>query len=121
MGWGQGVDVDRKKDRRERWRALENDGLAAVGDWINSGDYIVNRHMPKVPPDIRKDPKQEGLKVVTLKYHPDRFREAPISWKGPPGEPCVVERIIITHNDEFIRIVKVRFPSLSLGAPFSRV
>lgn len=104
---GQGVEVDRKKDRRERWRAMENDGLAAVGDWLHSGDLIVNRHVPKVPPANNRENK-----VINLMYHPALYREAPVSWKGPPGEPCVVERVIITQNHEFDRIVKVRAPSL---------
>ncbi len=97
----QGNVIDRKLDRRERWRSIEEDGLAAVGDWINSGDFIVNRSVPKVPP---------SSKDTTPHWDAEAYKEVPVSWKGPPGEPCIVERVILTSNDEFHMIVKVDLP-----------
>eukprot|EP00884_Botryococcus_braunii_P009393 jgi/Botrbrau1/18455/Bobra.0072s0038.1 len=94
----KGNEIDRKLDKRERWRAIEDDGMAAVGDWINSGDFVINRAVPKIP---------LSSKDTTPKWDEETYKDVPVSWKGPPGEPCIVERVLLTSNDEFHLIVKV--------------
>jgi hypothetical protein len=74
--------------------------LAAVGDWINATDAIMSRQLPIT---VHKD-------VETRQWVENQYRDASATWKGTQGEPCVVDRVLLTANDEYTMIVKVRMP-----------
>jgi len=76
-----------------RYRLLDRDGLAAVGDYIAPGDVYINLQRPT----NTRDPVQST-------NMPDSFyKPSPMSWKHTPamaGEKCVVDKVQLTSNDD---------------------
>ncbi|KAG2492788.1 hypothetical protein HYH03_008949 [Edaphochlamys debaryana] len=83
-----------------RFRLLDRDGIACVGDYILPGDVYINMQRPS----NTRDP----LPAANM---PDSFyRPSPMSWKSTPamaGERCVVDKVQITANDESHHSIKV--------------
>lgn len=74
-----------------RHRLLDKDGIAAVGERISPGDVYVNKQSPSNTRDPLPNPQAM----------PDAFfRPTPQSYKGPQGESCVVDKVMLTMTDE---------------------
>lgn len=82
-------------------KLLDDDGLANVGQSIEDGDYFIN----KISPTNTKDPVPMAANYVL----PDHmYKPSPMSYKGAKGESSVVDKVMITQNDENEQIFKVR-------------
>eukprot|EP00898_Chlorokybus_atmophyticus_P001524 jgi/Chlat1/2372/Chrsp17S02643 len=80
-----------------RFHLLDRDGIAAVGELIRPGDVYVNKQIPSNTRDPISNPAAM----------PDSFyKPAPQSYKGPPGETAVVDKVLLTSNDENHFIIK---------------
>jgi DNA-directed RNA polymerase III subunit RPC2 len=74
-----------------RHRLLDGDGIASVGERIRPGDVYVNKQSPSNTRDPLPNPQAM----------PDSFfRPTPQSYKGPQGEACVVDKVMLTMTDE---------------------
>ena len=74
-----------------RHRLLDKDGIAAVGGKILPGDVYVNKQSPSNTRDPLPNPQAM----------PDEFyRSSAQSYKGPAGESCVVDKVMLTMTDE---------------------
>lgn len=74
-----------------RHRLLDKDGIAAVGEKIVPGDVYVNKQSPGNTRDPLPNPQAM----------PDSFyRPTAQSYKGPAGESCVVDKVMLTMSDE---------------------
>lgn len=66
-----------------------------------------------------KDPLPHG----PVNPQSSAFKPAPVSWKGPPGESCIVDKVLITNNDDGHMVIKARalssiiLPQQSTTAP----
>ncbi|KAL4423845.1 hypothetical protein ABPG75_001146 [Micractinium tetrahymenae] len=85
--------------RPAKFRLLDRDGIAAAGEVLTQGEVLVNKQMPT----NTRDP------VTNPAAMPDAFyRNAPVSWKGySGGEKCVVDKVLLTSNDDCSCVVKV--------------
>ena len=70
----------------DRMRILDQDGITAVGEYIRPGDVYINMHRPS---NIR-DP------ILSATVPDNFYRPTPQSWKGPSGESCVVDKVLLT-------------------------
>ena len=76
---------------------LDEDGLASVGQVISDGDVYVNKHSPS----NTRDPIQD-ITVLDRGF----YKPTPSKYRGPPGETAVVDKVLLTSNDESTHIVK---------------
>eukprot|EP00887_Chlorella_sp_A99_P006810 scaffold2.g6810.t1 len=84
--------------RKGKYSVLDRDGIVAAGEVLSQGECLVHKQMPT----NTRDP------VANPSVMPDAFyRTAPITWKGYPGEKCVVDKVLLTSNDESACVVKV--------------
>ena len=74
-----------------------------MGENITNGDIYINKQSPLV---TRSSADSQPLGPnQTL---PDSaYRPTPQSYKGPPGEACVVDRVLLTNNDDSFMTIKV--------------
>lgn len=81
-------------------KLLDSDGLCAVGESIENGEIFIN----KVSPTNTKDmlPMGAGNTLPDNLYKP-----TPMSYKGAKGETSVVDKVLLTQNDEQEDIFKV--------------
>ena len=49
-----------------------------------------------------KDPLPHGM----VSLPPSAYKPAPVSWKGPPGESCIVDKVLLTNNDDGHTVIK---------------
>mmetsp|Transcript_10383 Transcript_10383/g.31241 ORF Transcript_10383/g.31241 Transcript_10383/m.31241 type:complete len:1166 (-) Transcript_10383:34-3531(-) len=76
-----------------KFRLLDRDGIANVGDFINPGDIYLNMQRPL----NTRDP------VLSTNQPDSFFRSTPLTWKHTPamaGEKCVVDKVMLTSNEE---------------------
>ncbi|GAQ79190.1 DNA-directed RNA polymerase III subunit 2 [Klebsormidium nitens] len=82
----------------QRYALLDADGIAAAGEMIRPGDVYVNKQSPK---------NTREMDVPNPANLPDSFFKAtPQTYKGPAGETAVVDKVLITSNDENQFVVK---------------
>lgn len=81
-----------------RFRVLDNDGIVAPGEVLTQGECLVHKQMPL----NTRDPVPNPAALTDA-----HFRPAPVMWKGHPGERCVVDKVVVTSNDENACLVKV--------------
>lgn len=81
-------------------KLLDSDGLCAVGESIENGEIFIN----KVSPTNTKDMLPMGA-GNTLPDH--LYKPTPMSYKGAKGETSVVDKVLLTQNDEQEDIFKV--------------
>lgn len=80
-----------------RCQLLDYDGIAAVGEMIRPGDIYVNKQTPI----NTRDP------IANPQSLPDSFyRNTPQTYKGAAGETCVVDKVLLTSNDESQFVIK---------------
>jgi DNA-directed RNA polymerase III subunit RPC2 len=92
---------------RGRFRLLEQDGICAVGESIMSDDIYINKSSPLVTRTTGDAPQLQSSSSL-----PDSaYRPTPQKYKGPVGETCVVDRVLVTNNDDNCPTFKVP-PSL---------
>jgi len=80
-----------------RYAALDADGIAKVGGRIGPGDVFVNKLSPINTREPVADVTQLG---------PHGYRASPQIYKGPPGENAVVDKVLLTSNEEANCIIK---------------
>lgn len=88
-----------------KYKLLDNDGLANVGQSIEDGDYFIN----KISPTNTKDPVPMAGNSYVLPDH--MYKPSPMSYKGAKGESSIVDKVMITQNDENEQIFKVQIPA----------
>lgn len=81
-------------------KLLDSDGLCAVGESIENGDYFINKQSPTNTKDLF--PTGPGNQLPDNMYKP-----TPMSYKGAKGENSVVDKVLLTQNDENEEIIKV--------------
>ena len=81
-----------------RHQLLDQDGIAGVGEMIRPGDVYVNKQSPT----NTRDPVSAAPHQMPDSF----FRSTPQTYKGPPGETAVVDRVLLTSNDEHQFVVK---------------
>ena len=76
---------------------LDGDGIASVGQKIQHGDVYVNKQSPENTRDPVSDPASlpDGF-----------FKSAQQRYKGPTGESAVVDKVLLTSNEENQYVVK---------------
>merc|ERR1712100_241740 len=78
-------------------KLLDDDGIAAPGSKITDGDMYINK---QTPTQIR-DPVAESIQRQNSFYKP-----TPQYYKGPRGETGVVDKVLLTSNEENHFLVK---------------
>ena len=87
---------------RGRYHLLEDDGICAVGEAIQNDDIYINKSSPKVT----RGPGEAGH--VDNQDLPDTaYSHTPQKYKGPVGESCVVDSVMLTTNDDSLPTFKV--------------
>jgi DNA-directed RNA polymerase III subunit RPC2 len=97
----------------QRYRVLDQDGICAVGERLQSGDVFVNKQVPVNTSDII------GNTDAVVGHE---FRAAPITYKGPPHHDTYVDRVMISSNENDHFVIKIRVRSTripELGDKFS--
>ncbi|CAM6092659.1 unnamed protein product [Calypogeia fissa] len=74
-----------------RCQLQDQDGIAAVGEMIRPGDIYVNKQSPINTRDDVPNP---------MAMKDSAYKPTPQTYKGPPGECAVVDRVLLTSNDE---------------------
>lgn len=74
------------------------DGIAAPGEIVSPGEILIN----KLVPMSTKDPLPPNMTSLPL----SSYKPAPVSWKGPPGESCIVDKVLLTQNDDGHNVIK---------------
>ena len=87
---------------RGRFRLLEQDGICAVGEGIQSDDVYINKSSPKVTRSMG-----DGGHLGNKPLPDSAYNATPQKYKGPVGETCVVDRVLITNNDDNCPTFKV--------------
>ena len=87
---------------RGRFRLLEQDGISAVGEVIQSDDVYINKSSPKVTRSMG-----DGGHLGNKPLPDSAYNATPQKYKGPVGETCVVDRVLITNNDDNCPTFKV--------------
>ncbi|MEW5318770.1 MAG: hypothetical protein WDW38_009963 [Sanguina aurantia] len=85
-----------------RFRLLDKDGIAGVGEFIMPGDIYVNLQKPT----NTRDPIPGAANNLPDSF----FRPCPMSWKHTPamaGEKCIVDKVMLTANDDSHYTIKV--------------
>ncbi len=78
-----------QKTVASKFRLLDKDGIATVGDYITPGDTYINMQRPM----NTRDP------VVSTNQPDSFYRPTPMSWKHAPamaGEKCIVDKVMLT-------------------------
>lgn len=89
-------------------KLLDKDGVCSVGELIQPGEVYINKQSPINTRDMVSNP--HAL--------PDNaFKPTPMSWKGVAGQACVVDRVLLTENEEGHRIFKVGLLAFSPVLP----
>ena len=92
------------KDRPPmRERALDEEGVAGVGEPIANGQMFVNKMSPRNTRDLAPEPLDVN--------NPNHYRRAPSVYKGPSmdassTESAVVDKVLVTANDENYMMIK---------------
>ena len=86
-----------KKNLMRSHKLLDDDGIAAPGSKITDGDMYINK---QTPTQIR-DPVAESIQRQNSFYKP-----TPQYYKGPRGETGVVDKVLLTSNEENHFLVK---------------
>ncbi|BDA40723.1 DNA-directed RNA polymerase III subunit RPC2 [Coccomyxa sp. Obi] len=81
-----------------RHKLLDVDGIAAPGEIASPGEILIN----KLVPMSTKDPMPPNMTSLPL----SSYKPAPVSWKGPPGESCIVDKVLLTQNDDGHNVIK---------------
>jgi len=81
-----------------KFKLLDKDGIACVGEVIQPGDIYINKQSPINTRDPISNPSNM----------PDSFfRPTPQTYKGAQGEKCVIDRVLLTTNDDNMFNIKV--------------
>lgn len=90
-----------------RFRLLDRDGIASVGDYILPGDVYINLQRPT----NTRDPVVSGAV-----QHDSLYRPCPMTWKHTPamaGEKCVVDKVQLTCKWGLLHSILLRLLPLA--------
>ena len=93
--------------RRNREGLLDADGVCAPGEVAAPNDILVNRQTPLNTKDVVPGMGHGDAALGDADYKP-----TPLAWKGPPGQNVVVDKVLLTNNEEGHMVVKARPPPL---------
>ena len=65
----------------------------------------------QVTPLDTKNPLPPGVASLPA----EAFKPSPLAWKGPQGQTCIVDRVLVTRNDDANQVIKVRDASCLCG------
>lgn len=83
-----------------RHRALDPDGIAAPGEYVENKQVLVNKSMPTVASSAINSASSAA--IVSQQHE---YREVPLTYKGPMG--AYVEQAMITSNSEESFLIKM--------------
>ena len=89
--------------RRNREGLLDADGVCAPGEVAAPNDILVNRQTPLNTKDVVPGMGHGDAALGDADYKP-----TPLAWKGPPGQNVVVDKVLLTNNEEGHMVVKAR-------------
>ena len=89
--------------RRNREGLLDADGVCAPGEVAAPNDILVNRQTPLNTKDVVPGMGHGDAALKDADYKP-----TPLAWKGPPGQNVVVDKVLLTNNEEGHMVVKAR-------------
>ncbi|KAK4253155.1 hypothetical protein QN277_010759 [Acacia crassicarpa] len=105
---------DRTADNAGRMQILDDDGLAAPGEIIRPNDIYINKQSPI---------DTKTLKGASAANLPDSaYRPSIQTFKGPEGESCVVDRVVLCsdkNNNMCIKFLIRHTRRPELGDKFS--
>ena len=91
--------------RRSREGLLDADGVCAPGEVAAPNDTLVNRQTPLNTKDV-----VPGMGHGDAVLKDSDYKPTPLAWKGPPGQNVVVDKVLLTNNEEGHMVVKARRP-----------
>lgn len=98
--------------RRNREGLLDADGVCAPGEVAAPNDILVNRQTPLNTKDVVPGMGHGDAALGDADYKP-----TPLAWKGPPGQNVVVDKVLLTNNEEGHMVVKARPRRKICGLP----
>jgi len=116
-GRGRGGRGGGRTVNMSKFKTIEEDGICSVGERLQNGDMLVNKHTPK---NTREDVPagQDPDELPDSAYHP-----TPLIYKGPNGHmDSYVDRVILSGNKSERHLIKIRVRSTrrpELGDKFS--
>ena len=87
---------------RGRYHLLEDDGICAVGEGIQNDDVYINKSSPKVTRNTG-----EAVQLSNQVMPDSAYNHTPQRYKGPVGETCVVDSVMLSTNDDSCPTFKV--------------
>ncbi|CAN1173032.1 DNA-directed RNA polymerase III subunit 2 [Linum perenne] len=92
-----------RQDRKDIERILDEDGIASPGQIIRGNDIYVNKESPM--DTSKRNSSAQGrsaTELANMKYRPSMER-----YKGIEGEPCVVDRVLLSRNNKDEMTIKL--------------
>ncbi|KAK9821215.1 hypothetical protein WJX81_000849 [Elliptochloris bilobata] len=90
------------KRRRNREGLLDTDGFCSPGEVASPNDILVNRQTPLNTKDV-----VPGMGHGDAALKDGDYKPSPLAWKGPPGQNVVVDKVLLTNNEEGHTVIKV--------------
>ena len=87
---------DPRAKTMKKFHALDQDGIARIGEKLNDGDIYINKYRPQA----QIDPKTQQAIPSTISYRPEEQ-----SFRGT--NHVYVDRMILTSNNEEKCIIKM--------------
>ncbi|KAI8851805.1 hypothetical protein BC829DRAFT_427198 [Chytridium lagenaria] len=88
---------------KEKYEAIDSDGIAAVGERIKEGQTLINKQIPtETAPRVAN--AEAGGPSIDPSAVP--FKSAPTNYKYP-GPGSVVDKVILTTNEEDQNVIKM--------------
>ncbi|KAJ3212579.1 DNA-directed RNA polymerase III core subunit ret1 [Dinochytrium kinnereticum] len=91
----------------ERYDAIDQDGIAAVGERLKEGQVLINKQIPTETNPRVAPGNEAGAQAGTIDPSAVPFKSAPTSYKYP-GPGSVVDQVLLTTNEEDQNVIKVQ-------------
>eukprot|EP00392_Amoebophrya_sp_AT5.2_P009183 g9211.t1 len=88
------------------------DGIVFPGAVVRDNDVILNKHVPdpKLISNLGEQPLfSNGAANALNAVNSELLREHPLCHKMPVESKDIVDRVLITHNDQHLRIYKIMY------------
>lgn len=86
--------------RYKKQQYLDPDGIAQVGERLDSGHVLVNKFSPV---SINADPGETA--TIGLQSKVQEYKASPMTYKG--AAPAIVDKVLLTSSENETFIVKV--------------
>ena len=76
------------------------------------------QHAPWVPDQVTPLDTKNPLPPGVASLPAEAFKPTPLAWKGPQGQTCIVDKVLITRNDDANQVIKVWHVACCPPSPF---